>query len=345
MTTRRIAWVLLALLLLAAQLLLATPLFAQATREAAPVQVHLSYQRDPGTAHCPSARELTLGVEGRLRRRVFAAADGADLFVSIRTFREKRRYVALMTLFDSDRHWLGERRLETGARHCSALADSLILVLSLAADVRRYAAEPEPLVAATSAHSTPLPSRRELSTPLDIPEPAPLPSGGLELQLSLGPAVALGLLPAAALGAQSRLALLLPRFWPLWVDATLWHAQRLGREQGVRFTLQTVRVGVCPWSAHFGRLRLLLCAEEAFGAMRARGFGFDEDVASSHWWAALGASTAAQLPLGPLFVSLSGSGLAPFVQRRYFYADGDTVTVYREPRLLGVTTLSVGLDL
>jgi hypothetical protein len=320
---------------------------------AEPARVYLEVDRRSGAEGCPSAEELRLAVETRLRRRIFVAEDQADLLVELSAFREGSRYVVLITLLDRERRWLGERRLETGARHCSALDDSLALVLSLAADVRRAPAQ-APAAAAPAiedeteagrAASPPHTEDAPLSTPLLIPATTPAPRTPFEFQPSLGSAFGLGLLPRLAWGAQARLVIVPPELWPLVVEGTLWHPQRLGREHGVDFSLQTLRVGLCPVRRAWGRLELALCVDPSLGVMRTRGFGFDEASAATHLWAALGAGGSVRYPIGPLFLSGAASLLAPLVQRRYFYADEETVTLHRAPWLLGVAAISVGIDL
>jgi hypothetical protein len=347
MSWRRIATALFALLLGLGR---AAPAQCAA---ADPARVYLSMDRRSGAEGCPSVEELRLAVETRLRRPVFVAKGQADLLVELSAVREGRRYVVLITLLDRERRWLGERRLETRARHCSALDDSLALVLSLAADVRRSEiptpAQLPPVEAQTETKAVSVASARtgtpRLSTPLLIPETTSTPRLPFALQPSLGSAFGLGLLPQLAWGAQARLVIVPPELWPLIVEGTVWGGQRLGRERGVRFSLQTLRVGVCPVRSGWERWELSLCIDEALGVIRARGFGFDEDRPATHFWAALGAGGSARHPLGPLFLSGAASLLAPLVQRRYFYADEGSVTLYRAPWLLGMAAISVGIDL
>jgi hypothetical protein len=322
-----------------------------------PARVHLSMDRRSGAEQCQTIENLQLAVETRLRRPVFVARDRADLLVEISASRAGRRYVMRISLLDREGRRLGERRLETAARHCSALDDSLALVVSLAADVRRSedptppelrpggakgeaTTEAEPVSATIPRADAP-----RLSTPLLIPETTSAPRAPFAFQPSLGSAFALGLLPQLAWGAQARLVIVPPELWPLVVEGTLWRRQRLGRERGVHFSLQTLRVGVCPIQSGWKRWELSLCIDESVGVIRARGFGFDEDSPATHFWAALGAGGSARHPLGPLFLSGAASLLAPLVQRRYFYADEETVTLYRAPWLLGVAAVSVGIDL
>jgi hypothetical protein len=339
MSCRASAWAIFALSWLSA----ATSSAADVEPAEPPALVHLVYDRAAAASGCQTPEELTAAVETRLGRNVFVPEERADLVAEVRAYRRARRYVITVTLFDASRRRLGERRLETRARHCSALDDSLALVLSLAADVRRPPAAPSSteLAAPASPPAAPL----ALSTPVVIPETAHAPRVGIVLSPSLGVAFGIGLLPHLAVGAQARLGLIVPRFWPLFVDATLWYRQRLGDEQGVRFALRTLRLGVCPWQSAADGLELTVCVDELFGAVRAQGFGFDEPETVDRWLAAVGAGATARYSFGPGFVSASGSLLVPLVQRRYFYTDGEQINLHESPWALGIFAVLAGLEI
>lgn len=308
--------------------------------------VHLTYLREGRAAECLSAEGLVSAVEARLGRRVFVPAARADVFAEVRAAHERARFVVTLSLFDSARRPLGERRLETRARHCSALDDSLALVLSLAADLRR---DPEPMperVVPDDRRSGAVASKGgTLQTPIRIPEATLAPRLGFSFRPDLGLALAVGLLPSAALGARARLEVLPPRFWPLMLDLTLWHGQRLGAERGVRFAVQSMGVGICPYARSLERLQMLVCVNELLGKLKARGFGFDEAESSDRWIGALGASVLGRYAFGRLYLSLGGSLLVPLVQRRYFYTDGDETTLYQAPWLQGVIEGALGVEL
>jgi hypothetical protein len=339
MSRRTSAWAIIALSWLST----ARSWAADAAPAEPPALVHLAYDRAAAASGCQTPNELRSAVETRLGRSVFVPEERADLFAEVRAYRRARRYVITVTLFDASRRRLGERRLETRARHCSALDDSLALVLSLAADVRRPPAEPSSAEPVTEA--APPPAPLALSTPVVIPETAHAPRSGIVLSPSLGVAFGVGLLPHLAVGAQARLGLIVPRFWPVFVDATLWHGQRLGDGQGVRFALRSLRLGVCPWQSAADGLELTVCVDELFGAVRAKGFGFDEPETVDRWLAAIGAGATARYSFGPGFVAATGSLLVPLVQRRYFYTDGEQINLHESPWALGILAISVGLEI
>lgn len=339
MSPRAVVWAVLSL----AWLLGATPRVARAEALEPPALVHLAYERAASASGCQAPEELRSAVETRLGRTVFVPQERADFVAEVRAYRRVRRYVITLSLVDASGRRLGERRLETRARHCSALDDSLALVLSLAVDVRRPTGAP-PFGAASPA-ALPALAPVALSTPLYVPEATLAPRASVVLRPSLGVAFGVGLLPHLALGAQARLGLVVPRFWPVVVDATLWHPQRLGDEQGVRFALQTLRLGVCPWQGVARGVELSVCFDELFGALQAKGFGFDEAETVERWLAAFGAGATARYGFGPGFVEAAGSLLVPVVQRRYFYTDGQQVTLYDSPWALGTLAISLGLEI
>jgi hypothetical protein len=84
---------------------------------------------------------------------------------------------------------------------------------------------------------------------------------------------------------------------------------------------------------------------ESLGKLKATGFGFDEAEASDRWIGTVGASVFGRYSFGALYLSLGGSLLAPWVQRRYFYTDGDEITLYRSPWLQGVVEGALGVEL
>jgi len=307
--------------------------------------VHLTYLREARAAECLSPEGLVSAVEARLGRRVFVPAARADVFAEVRAAHERARFVVTVSLFDAARRPLGERRLETRARHCSALDDSLALVLSLAADLRRESDPAAGGAGPLEGQSGSVATRTMLETPLSIPEATLASRLGFAFRPGVGVALGVGLLPAPAVGARARLEILPPRFWPLLLDLTLWHAQRLGAERGVRFSVQSLGVGICPYAPSFERLEVLVCVNESLGKVKATGFGFDETSASDRWTAALGASVLGRYTLGRLYLSLGGALLVPLVQRRYFYSDGDEVTLYRDPWLQGVIEGALGVEL
>src|SRR6188474_2012752 len=88
----------------------------------------LELTRTSAAEHCIDAPTLTRSVETRLARRAFATT--APLRLRVALDRHGSNWIAELYLSDSAGP-LGERSLSTGAAHCSALDDSLALVVAL----------------------------------------------------------------------------------------------------------------------------------------------------------------------------------------------------------------------
>lgn len=325
---------------------------AGSTGEVTPALVHLDYRREPSAASCVSASQLARDVEARLARRVFVASADAELTARVRARRVARRFVVELELLQRDGRSLGRRELSTRATHCSALDDSLALVLALAADMPR---QPAPLPEATPATAAPPPSATgprppadALGSPLSIPAATHAPRLGVRFRPSLGPAVALGLVPGLAPGLELGLELRMNQFWPVVLQGTGFleqHQPSIVPTKGATFAAQTLLLGVCPWTGALGAIDGSLCAVQCLGRVRARGVGFDEEQRDDGWSLHVGAGLGLSRAFGPLFVAASGALLVPVARRRYFFTDDVDVTLYEQPWLGGLLALRVGTEI
>jgi hypothetical protein len=315
-----------------------------------PARVFLDYSRDPRAASCVSREQLVEAVEARLGRRVFVSEAEADLVVEVRARREGGRFAFDVRLVERDHQALGQRQLSTAARHCSALDDSLALVVSLAADVPtpdRAGASVDPAAAPSDGGPSaprPLPP---LETPLAIPAATHAPRLGLRVEPSLGLAVLAGPLPGAVMGLELGVTLRVGQFWPVSIRGSGWlpYTHQLGPDRGARFTARTLALGICPWEEQLGELVLQACVLEWLGRVDARGFGFDEDQQTERWLSALGGGATLGHWLGPVFAAASFELLAPLVRRRYFFANvTDDTTLHEEPWVYGALAVRVGTE-
>lgn len=314
-----------------------------------PALVHLDYRLDPTAEGCVSAPQLARDVEARLGRRVFAAPAEAELTAHLRARRVGRRFVVELELFDRDQRSLGRRELSTLAAHCSALDDSLALVLALAADMPRPmpVAEGAPEPASTPPPS-PRASVRTLGSSLTIPATTHAPRLGVLFRPSLGATAALGLAPALAPGLELGLELRVNQFWPVLLHAAGFLEQEQGSSipaKGATFAVQTLLLGVCPLTGPVGGFEGSVCVVQCLGRVRARGVGFDEEQRDDGWSFHAGASLGLSRALGPLFVGASAALLVPVVRRRYFFTDETDVTLYEQPWLGGLLGLRVGTEI
>jgi hypothetical protein len=344
----------LALLMLAARA--ASPALAAeppagSTGELAPALVHLDYRREPSAASCVAAPQLVRDVEARLGRRVFVSPADADLTARVRAGRAARRFVVELELFDREGRSLGRRELSTRAAHCSALDDSLALVLALAADMPRQPpppASPPAAPASIPPATSSGPSGASLGSALSIPATTHAPRLGVRFRPSLGAAAALGLVPGLAPGLELGLELRANQFWPVLLHGSGFLEQDRTSSipaKGATFAAQTLVLGVCPWTGAFGAFEGSVCALQCLGRVRARGVGFDEEQRDDGWSLHAGAGLGLSRAFGPLFVAASGALLVPVVRRRYFFTDDVDVTLYEQPWLGGLLALRVGTEI
>src|SRR5258706_8149963 len=191
------------------------------------VSATLEVQSDEGTGECAEGAALAVSVERRLKRRVFVPRDG-ELRVKVSFARAGATFRALVELRSSDGALRGNRELTTSAAHCSALDDSLALVVALLVD---DPPEPQPEAAtasagaetgspsanAANAANAPPPAAPPPSRPhtLDIPPDVLAPREPWHLQSELGAAFDWGILPGTAIAGLLGLRLLPRGFVPL----------------------------------------------------------------------------------------------------------------------------------
>jgi hypothetical protein len=338
-----------------AALALAFSLVARTGVGAEPVRVYLDYSRAPAAATCLDGATLKRDVELRLGRSVFVSERDADVRAVVVARRVARGFAASVELFDGARQSLGRRELSTRARHCSALDDSLALVLSLSADMPRERLNPPaPPPSSPSGPSPPVPTAPSppavappsLGTPLSIPDTPP--RFGLRLLPEIAAAAASGLVPSLAPGLDVGLELRSNRFWPVSVHAAGWarQVQEVRREgRAARFTAQTLTLAICPFTGPLGPLEGSLCVLDRLAHVAARGTGFDLPQESTGWQVALGAGGNIRYWLGPLFISGAGELLVPMLRRRYFFTDVEDINIYEEGWLQTVLRLGIGTEI
>jgi hypothetical protein len=318
-----------------------------------PARVYLDYRRDPSARTCISAAQLAADVESRLGRPVFVPPAGAELTARVVARRAGGRFVVDVRLFDRRERRLGQRELSTRARHCSALDDSLALVLSLAADMPREPEVPDgtgnPEQAADVARGSNESGlgSRSLGTPLAIPETSYAPRAGVQVRPSLGVAALAGPLPSLAPGLELGVELRMHELWPVAIRGSAWAGQRHELEAiggGARFSALALAFSVCPYQVALGGFEASVCAEQWLGRVQADGFGVGEAQRTTRWLLAFGAGAALTRELGPVFVSASAELLVPVLRRRYLFTDVTDITLYEEPWVQAAGALRVGTE-
>lgn len=287
--------------------------------------VALEVERGPGASGCIDAQRLRASVERRLKRRVFDAARPPELWVHVR-FEGGERYTTRVVLSDREGP-LGHRELTTEARHCSALDDSLALVVALLVDTPP--ARPSPAPTQPPAETAPPRAEpRAEPTPIELPPETAAPRAPLRFEAHAAALLGVGLLPGVALGGELGLGLKLANGPWLRAVGELYaerEAHLSGGASGVR--LRAVRWGLelCPFSIPLGPLEAQPCLGQRVGWLRASGFGFDQNAETTRLFYSLTLGAQGVLPLGgPCGLVLGAHGEFPFA-RDEFTARADGV--------------------
>jgi hypothetical protein len=298
----------------------------------------LEWYRSEEAAECLDAPALATAVQAGLNRTVFVSSAQADLRIKVSLGRPaEEQWLADIDLEDPNGKKLGHRELTIRAPQCSAMDESLALVVSLMVDVTRESLRPQPAVV------QPLPRiERKLPQAERVPSPA---DRWHESLFMLGSA-RIGQLPGLGRGMSVAGELGPPRSWFALISATVWApAQTSHENSGAKFWLGTAEASLCGTTQSNWHNELSLCVGQQMGLLDSRAYGFDVNRKGSTifydltfrlrmtWWAA----SALGLHLG------LGAGL-PLVQNEFFgtRADGSTVRILSRPALVPLADIGVG---
>lgn len=331
--------------------MLATSSLAHAVESDQP-PVLASVRYTASASGCVGASALEAMVEERLQRKVFVHDGNADLLVEIDE-REvpEQGYRVTLTLRSKEGIWLGARELEGPSGECAALDESLALVVAIAVDIPK-----EELLARERAAAQPTPTAKPAPPPaprrLRVPEPRYVPrraraSQRVEWTPAAAFAISAGILPGLTPGARLSFGVRPPNFWRSEIGGSWWKSQDASEDdRGSHFKMLALDFSVCPWEGGSRSVRVLACAMQMLGQIRAHGFGFDENREPKRFFYAFGARLQAGFRLSDWArLRLAGSGLVPASRDRFIYVDslGRSVSVYRAAPVGGVAEL--GLEL
>jgi hypothetical protein len=320
-------------LLSASGALFARPSLADSARTSRPVGVSLVVDRGPGTEQCIDAAALEQGVEARLHRTAFLHQGVAPLRIGLRLKRRGRHdWSAELRLESESGENLGERKLRTTAAHCSALDDSLALVVALLVDAPLGEREREiERASATSPASPPtqtptkaeLPIRAPKATTIELPSTTIAPRQPWHWEATAAASLALGLLPglgtgfALGLSAQPSAGPELRLFGEIYAARD---AHEGPAQAGARFSALFVGLEVCPLAAQLGGLRVAACAGQNLGRLHATAFGYDQNWSANDLLYTLLARGELVIPLsGRLSARLSGRAEFPLSRPVFYY--------------------------
>jgi hypothetical protein len=324
-------------------LLGAMVLSCSATAECSDFARAYIWTADTAGSDCSTELQLKAAVSRQLHREVFEQLANADLIARIVFAQTAGGWSAEVHLTTTSGQDLGQRRISSHAAQCSALNDSLALVVALMVDLTRSE------VAARAAAFSPAPAadvhgrtsqsqraenqsnnRRAVVTLRGILEDGQLP------RLGWGGSLSTEIMWSSRLSTE------------LSVSALTAHALEDGVAAEARFSLYRMELGFCLAAADrtFGSLHI--CAGPEVGLMRALGSGYlaNRTTASplinpfvkamSAWW--LTSNLGLQFGLGMA---------VPLIRDRYYAvrADGSEALLFKPAIVVPFLHIGVALGL
>jgi hypothetical protein len=251
--------------------------------------------------------ELARRVEGIIGRRAFVPAGQGSTIV-----------VGTAGPAPGGRGWLAvvearsagttptRRELGVDSPDCRQLDEAIVLVVALMVD----STEPQVM-------------------PLRIPAPPERPS----VSIGLDVAIAVGMLPGAALGFGLASEIRIPPFWPVTLWTHAWPVSvALQDRSGGRLGAWTLGVGLCPLTLERSAWAVSGCLEASGGAVSSNGVGLDVSQSQTLGYTEAGARAGLRVRIaGPLFAAVDGGAAVPFVRYAYRFtqADGTIHDVFR----------------
>jgi hypothetical protein len=299
--------------------------------DAARGSARVTVMKPLGTEQCLGEAALQRAVEQRLRRRVFRRDLPVTLDVQIDFAHGTSGWSAELTVRDGSSRFLGGRSIVTEAAHCSALDDSLALVVALLVDSPPSAPEARPVEPPAAAPAEPLvnikPETPQPSTTLSLPRDTVAPREPWRFDVSLGASAAVGTVPGLAPGGELGLSARPPhgpeiRLFGDWFGQR--DQQRVGTNAGAHFDFADVGLELCALDVHFGALGWFGCGGQALGRLRVASYGFDQNTTTQHLTYALLARTGLRFPLaGRLNGRLGARAELPLARDIFDYGSRD----------------------
>ena len=317
--------------------------------------VELNLERGPGTERCIDAPALERNVETRLQRSVFLNETEPFIRIFLRLSHvNERTWSAELRLVSDDGKSLGERTLVTKAAHCSALDDSLALVVALLVDAPLGEREAE-LAASERSASTPRASDAEtnasgMPTTLELPASTVAPREPWQWRATGGASLALGLLPGAGVGVELGVRARPARGPELSVFAQGYARREAssGDGAGAHFDALFVGFEICPLETEVARIRFAACVGQNLGRLHVAAFGYDQNSSATRLLYNVLARGRVSIPLlGPLSAQLSARSEVPLSRPLFYYGARENIErdVFQPSAILAVieTGLSVAL--
>jgi hypothetical protein len=307
---------------------------AHAQGEDARERVRLDWQRGPGAESCASEAEIGRRVAARLGRDPFQT--DAKRTIAARVERGADGWRAQISVLGPDGKPVATREpLRSNAADCSAVSDAAVLSIALAIEPDLMlgpapASEPPPapscptvICATTSCPACPPP----------IVTPAPVTKAGPRLRTHARGAVALGVLPAPALGAGLASELeVVPDFA---LGAGILYFPEVETDDGeLAFGLTSFELFGCLDLVDADAAALAGCLELQAGSMHALAQGLRPIDPGDYLWLALGLGPKGRLsPIEGMSLELGALVTTPLVAQE-FVVRGQAGTAH-EPATIG----------
>ncbi|HKO48659.1 MAG TPA: hypothetical protein VJV79_13100 [Polyangiaceae bacterium] len=245
----------------------------------------------------------------------------------------RKRWSAELRLEDDTGINLGERTLTTSAQHCSALDDSLALIVALLVDAplsdrerARSLPLPAPKSEAKTHGSANVAPERVQATRVDLPESTLAPRQPWRWETSVGATLAMGLLPGAAFGFELGVSGKPPRAPELRLFGGAYaprEAHAGPGDAGGRFAALFLGLELCPLEGQVRSLRWSTCAGQSVAWLRATAFGYDQNSSTDRLVYSLLARGALLLHLaGPVSARLTARAELPLARPVFVYGSG-----------------------
>lgn len=308
----------------------------------------LSFVRLSGAESCPGAEKIAAGVRARLGRDPFA--DSADRDIEGSVVREGGVWRARLSVLGPEGAVLGARELQSTEPDCSTLADAVTLAVALVIDPRAAFAAPPAAPAPSPSVPPPGPTPAPVAPVVVAPVPAPVASSAARptrvpaprrLTLSLRVALALGLLPRAAFGAESAGEVGLAERVGLSVGLSYLPEARTS-DAAYAFGLSAAFVGLCIGAVTAPAARVAFCGEGQLGAMHAVVYSARPLPPGEHLWAGARVGPRFQLALGGgLWLEAGAQALVPLIRHEFALKDQQAPVFQSRPVTLAA---SLGLS-
>jgi hypothetical protein len=317
----------------------------RAAKAATDTLVRLEYQADE-QGGCTSEDELRRMVADQLGHDPFRPE--ADRRVAVTIARTDPGFQGRIVWTEANGRRFGERLLSSRSRDCREIAANVAFAVALqlqlvdlgatneTAEAAAPSPMPQPPKAAEQTNRAPA-DQAPPSVSAQVPAPSPrAPPGRLVLAVGAGPAVGMGMAPAAtALGRLFVVGRYRRLSAEIAADAALPVTQREPDGSGAVVTATGATAAGCGHQSI-----LAACVLGRVGWIHARGMGVDAPSASWARFSEVGARLVAAKDSGRFVVSLHADGLVMLSQWNVVL---NHTVVWTVPRVAGIVGLDVAL--